>query len=90
MINLAVARGPYICQSQSLNLYMPSPEHKKMTAMHFYGWEKGLKTGQYYLRSRPARDAIKFTVNVEALCAAADAKDESAILQALEKVDQAK
>lgn len=45
LINLAVARGPYICQSQSLNLYMPDPEHKKMTAMHFYGWEKGLKTG---------------------------------------------
>lgn len=45
MINLALARGPYICQSQSLNLYMPNPEHKKMTAMHFYGWEKGLKTG---------------------------------------------
>lgn len=72
LINLAVARGPYICQSQSLNLYMPDPEHKKMTAMHFYGWEKGLKTGQYYLRSRPARDAIKFTVNMEALLEAAD------------------
>ena len=56
---------------------MPDPEHKKMTAMHFYGWEKGLKTGQYYLRSRPARDAIKFTVNMEALLQAADTKDET-------------
>lgn len=65
---------------------MPNPEHKKMTAMHFYGWEKGLKTGQYYLRSRPARDAIKFTVNMEALMKAAETKDESAILNALEKV----
>lgn len=90
LLNLAVARGPYICQSQSLNLYMPNPEHKKMTAMHFYGWEKGLKTGQYYLRSRPARDAIKFTVNMEALLEAADKKDANAILEALEKVEKAK
>jgi len=67
---------------------MPNPEHKKMTAMHFYGWEKGLKTGQYYLRSRPARDAIKFTVNVEALIAAAENKDDQAILNALEKVKE--
>lgn len=90
LLNLAVARGPYICQSQSLNLYMPNPEHKKMTAMHFYGWEKGLKTGQYYLRSRPARDAIKFTVNVEALLEAADQKDPNLLLNALEKVKEAK
>lgn len=90
LLNLAVARGPYICQSQSLNLYMPDPEHKKMTAMHFYGWEKGLKTGQYYLRSRPARDAIKFTVNMEALLEAAEKKDPNAILQALEKVEKIK
>ena len=67
---------------------MPNPEHKKMTAMHFYGWEKGLKTGQYYLRSRPARDAIKFTVNVEALIAAAENKDDQAILNALDKVKE--
>lgn len=53
---------------------MPNPDHTKMTAMHFYGWENGLKTGQYYFRSRPARDAIKFTVNMEALLAAADKK----------------
>lgn len=59
-----------------------------MTAMHFYGWEKGLKTGQYYLRSRPARDAIKFTVNMEALIEAAESKDETAILNALEKVKE--
>ena len=58
--------------------------------MHFYGWEKGLKTGQYYLRSRPARDAIKFTVNMEALLEAADKKDANAILEALEKVEKAK
>lgn len=69
---------------------MPDPEHKKMTAMHFYGWEKGLKTGQYYLRSRPARDAIKFTVNMEALLTAADQKDPDLILNALDKVKESK
>ena len=69
---------------------MPDPEHKKMTAMHFYGWEKGLKTGQYYLRSRPARDAIKFTVNMEALLQAAESKNETEILNALDKVKPTK
>jgi len=88
MINLAADRGPYICQSQSLNLYMPNPEHRKMTAMHFYGWEKGLKTGQYYLRSRPAVDAIKFTVNMESLLAATETKDPDAIIKALNKVKE--
>ena len=68
---------------------MQNPEQQKMTAMHFYGWEKGLKTGQYYLRSRPARDAIKFTVNMEALLNAADKKDPTSILNALEKVNKA-
>ena len=60
--------------------------------MHFYGWEQGLKTGQYYFRSRPARDAIKFTVNMEALLAVADKKVDSQnkdqILEAIEKVEQ--
>ena len=64
MMDLAVARGPYICQSQSLNLYQQDPQFNKMSMMHFHAWKNGLKTGQYYFRSRPARDAIKFTVNV--------------------------
>jgi ribonucleoside-diphosphate reductase subunit M1 len=51
---------------------MPEPNFGKMTSMHFYGWKNGLKTGMYYLRSRPARDAIKFTVNMEALLKASD------------------
>jgi len=67
---------------------MPNPEHRKMTAMHFYGWEKGLKTGQYYLRSRPAVDAIKFTVNMESLLAATENKDPDAIIKALEKAKE--
>ena len=53
--------------------------------MHFYGWKKGLKTGQYYLRSRPSRDAIKFTVNVEALLAANDAGNKEEIMKCLTK-----
>ena len=71
-MNLAIARGPYICQSQSLNLYQENPQFNKMSLMHFHAWRSGLKTGQYYFRSRPARDAIKFTVNVDMLLKAAD------------------
>ena len=51
LIDLAVSRGPYICQSQSLNLYMKDPDPEKMSSMHFNAWRKGLKTGQYYFRS---------------------------------------
>ena len=72
MMDLAIARGPYICQSQSLNLYQDNPQFTKMSAMHFHAWKQGLKTGQYYFRSRPARDAIKFTVNVDELLKAND------------------
>jgi ribonucleotide reductase alpha subunit len=67
LINLARARAPFICQSQSLNIYMAEPSYNKLTSSHFHSWSLGLKTGQYYLRSRPARDAIKFTLNVESL-----------------------
>jgi hypothetical protein len=54
-----------------------------MTSMHFYTWKHGLKTGQYYLRSRPARDAIKFTVNIEELLMAADSNDNEQLLKCL-------
>lgn len=64
LIDMAAARGPYICQSQSLNLYQENPRFDRMSSMHFHAWKTGLKTGQYYFRSRPARDAIKFTVDV--------------------------
>ena len=83
MIDLAVSRGPYICQSQSLNLYMKDPDPEKMTSMHFNAWRKGLKTGQYYFRSQPARDAIKFTVNVESLLKATDAGKNNQIMDVL-------
>lgn len=63
IIDMAADRGAYICQSQSLNLFMEDPNFAKLTSMHFYAWKKGLKTGMYYLRTKAARDAIKFTVN---------------------------
>ena len=56
-----------------------------MTSMHFYAWKQGLKTGQYYFRSRPARDAIKFTVNIEALLKATDTQNNDEILKCLSK-----
>ncbi|KAJ8661629.1 ribonucleoside-diphosphate reductase large subunit [Lichtheimia ornata] len=63
IIDMAADRGAFIDQSQSLNIFIGEPNFGKLTSMHFYGWKKGLKTGMYYLRSRPAVDAIKFTVD---------------------------
>jgi ribonucleoside-diphosphate reductase alpha chain len=67
VIDMAADRGAYICQSQSLNLFIDQPNFGKLTSMHFYAWKKGLKTGMYYLRTRAAADAIKFTVDTQAL-----------------------
>ena len=66
IIDMAADRGAYICQSQSLNIFMESPNMAKLTSMHFYAWKKGLKTGMYYLRTKAAADAIKFTVQTQA------------------------
>lgn len=63
IIDMAADRGAFICQSQSLNLFMESPNFGKLTSMHFYAWKKGLKTGMYYLRSKAAVDPIKFTLS---------------------------
>ena len=65
IIDMAVDRGKFICQSQSLNLFMEAPNFSKLSSMHFYAWKKGLKTGMYYLRSRPSSKAIQFTVSPE-------------------------
>ena len=59
---MAADRGAYIDQSQSLNVFMDSPNFGKLTSMHFHAWKKGLKTGLYYLRTKAAADAIKFTI----------------------------
>jgi ribonucleoside-diphosphate reductase alpha chain len=63
IIDMSADRGAYICQSQSMNVHIQDPNFGKMTSMHFYAWKKGLKTGMYYLRSKAATDAIKFTVD---------------------------
>jgi ribonucleoside-diphosphate reductase alpha chain len=63
LIDLAAGRAPYICQSQSLNLFVADPSYAKLTSMHFYAWKKGLKTGCYYLRTKAAVMAQKFTVD---------------------------
>ncbi|MDF2433613.1 MAG: ribonucleoside-diphosphate reductase alpha chain, partial [Mucilaginibacter sp.] len=62
IIDMAADRGAYICQSQSLNLFINQPNASKLTSMHFYAWKKGLKTGMYYLRTQAASQAVKFTV----------------------------
>jgi ribonucleoside-diphosphate reductase alpha chain len=67
ILEMAADRGAFICQSQSLNVFMENANFAKLTSMHFYGWKKGLKTGMYYLRTKAARDAIKFTVDKTAL-----------------------
>lgn len=62
LIDMAADRGAFIDQSQSLNVFIDQPNHAKLTSMHFYGWKAGLKTGMYYMRTKPASQAIKFTV----------------------------
>lgn len=67
IIDMAADRGAYIDQSQSLNLFIQDANFAKMSSAHFYSWKKGLKTGMYYLRTKAAADAIKFTVDQDAL-----------------------
>ena len=65
IIDMSADRGAYICQSQSLNLFVEDANFGKLSSMHFYGWQAGLKTGMYYLRTKAAVDPIKFTVREE-------------------------
>jgi len=67
IIDMAAERGAFICQSQSLNLFIAEPNLAKLTSMHFHAWKSGLKTGMYYLRTKAAVDAIKFTVDTQLL-----------------------
>jgi ribonucleoside-diphosphate reductase alpha subunit len=87
IIDHAADRGAYICQSQSLNVFMENANFGKLTSMHFYGWEKGLKTGMYYLRTKAATDAIKFTIDknvVEEIKTQALADQQAAIACSLD------
>ena len=77
VLDLAADRGAYICQSQSLNVHLQAPTNGQLTSMHFYGWKRGLKTGMYYLRTRPAAQAIQFTVDASYLKSAKKAQQEA-------------
>jgi ribonucleoside-diphosphate reductase alpha chain len=65
LIDLAADRAPFVCQTQSMNLFVKNPTYKTLNAMHFYSWKKGLKTGIYYLRSQAKTSAQKFSVDLE-------------------------
>jgi len=88
LIEMAADRGAFIDQSQSFNVHMTNCSTGKLTSMHFYGWEKGLKTGMYYLRSKAAADAIKFTVDQAALEADSKKKLDALKQQAADREDQ--
>uniref|UniRef100_A0A671W1R9 Ribonucleoside-diphosphate reductase n=1 Tax=Sparus aurata TaxID=8175 RepID=A0A671W1R9_SPAAU len=76
VLKMAADRGAYIDQSQSLNIHIAEPNYGKLTSMHFYGWKLGLKTGMYYLRTKPAANPIQFTLNKEKLKEAQTTKSE--------------
>merc|ERR1711920_577693 len=78
VIDMAADRGAYIDQSQSLNIHMVDATTAKLSSMHFHGWQLGLKTGMYYLRTKAAVDAIKFTVDVESMRRATNSGDAEA------------
>ena len=65
LIDMSRDRGAYICQSQSLNLWMEEPNYNALTSMHFYSWQQGLKTGLYYLRRKPKHQPQQFTIEPE-------------------------
>ena len=74
IIDMSADRGAYICQSQSLNVFMENVNFAKLTSMHFHSWKAGLKTGMYYLRTKAATDAIKFTLDKSKLALPATEK----------------
>merc|ERR1711979_95083 len=78
VLDMAADRGAYIDQSQSLNIHMIDATTAKPSSMHFHGWQLGLKTGMYYLRTKAATDAVKFTVDVEKVRRASQVGDKIA------------
>src|SRR5688572_2426356 len=83
IIDMSADRGAFICQSQSLNLFVEQPNFAKLSSMHFYTWKKGLKTGMYYLRTKAATDAVKFTVDSSMIKQIIPATDK---VQAIEEI----
>jgi ribonucleoside-diphosphate reductase alpha chain len=83
IIDMSRQRGYFVDQSQSLNLFMQDANYSKLTSMHFYAWQSGLKTGMYYLRTKSAVDAIKFTLNN-------DKKEEKVLVEEAMSVEEYK
>jgi len=88
VLDLAADREAYICQSQSLNVHLQAPTMGQLTSMYFYGWKKGLKTGMYYLRTRPAAQAIQFTMDQSVLKNAKKQQEQAALPLPLPTVHQ--
>jgi len=88
LIDMAAARGAFVCQSQSMNLFMADPNYAKLTSMHFYSWKKGLKTGIYYLRTRAPVMAQKFTIDPELQKAAAKSEQTRAIRESCKDAEE--
>ena len=65
LIKMSAERGIFVCQSQSLNLFFDKPSFKELTSCHFYGWKQGLKTGSYYIRTKPAINPQNFGMSIE-------------------------
>merc|ERR1712003_249717 len=90
VLDMAAARGAYIDQSQSLNIHMVDATTAKLSSMHFHGWQLGLKTGMYYLRTKAAADAIKFTVEVDKMRkGAGEGAKEDAAMKAIQQLKAA-
>jgi ribonucleoside-diphosphate reductase alpha chain len=85
IIDMSRHRGYFIDQSQSLNLFMQDANYAKLTSMHFYAWKSGLKTGMYYLRTKSAVDAIKFTLNNDKQAEPIEVKEQP-VVQKLETI----
>ena len=80
LINMSRDRGAFICQSQSLNLWLENPTPQNLTNMHFYSWKAGLKTGIYYLRRKPQHQPQQFTIEPENKKTNNDSDDEGCIM----------
>lgn len=86
IIDMSRQRGYFVDQSQSLNLFMQNANYSKLTSMHFYAWQSGLKTGMYYLRTKAAVDAIKFTLNNDKKAEPLEVKEQPATEQVLQPI----
>ena len=86
LIDMAADRGAFICQSQSLNLFIADPNNAKLTSMHFYSWKKGLKTGCYYLRTKAPVAAQKFTIDPRMIVESAEDKKKRERRELLDKL----